>query len=207
MNETLSSLAGRVSPSVTKMIRMDHMHVLMQFHKLTPDTSDSVRQAAIRSILAALEIHAEAEEEVFYAECRAVGVQAPALERAQPEHDEMRRLIERVRGQADQPQQQMDTLCELMNAVMHHVADEETQLLPAAEKRISAERLSELGAKMTARKLELAKPRAGELAADMARAAPAKTALMAVGALVAGTLLVGGLRGRAGRHDRYARNA
>jgi hypothetical protein len=73
---------------------------------------------------------------------------------------------------------------ELMRYVMRHVADEETMLLPDAE-RVLGDRLDELGARMMRRRMELAAPRAGEIAVNTARAFP--------GALVAmaGVLLVG----------------
>lgn len=72
-------------------------------------------------------------------------------------------------------------------------------MLPAAERFLGRERLADLGARMTARRLELAKPRAVELALDTVRGTPAKTALVAVGALVAGTVLM-----KAMRRDRAA---
>ena len=195
----MNHLMSRMSPSATRMIRMDHTHVLSQFHKLTPDTGETVRGAIVRSICAALEIHAQLEEELFYPALRAAGVQSSTLEKSVPEHEQMRRLIGRLRGEQPQAAQQ-DTLNELMNIVMHHVADEETQLLPAAERFLGPERLSELGAQMTERRLALAKPRAAELAGDIALAAPAKTALMAVGALLAGSMLVRALLGRRHAH-------
>jgi hypothetical protein len=198
----MNPIASTMSPSATKMIRMDHAHVMAQFHKIEPDTGDAVRGAVVRSICAALEIHAQLEEEIFYPALREVGVNAPALDKSVPEHDEMRRLIERVRALDGQRAAQDDAVNELINGVLHHVADEETQLLPAAERFLGTERLTELGARMTERRLELARPRAGELALDLARAAPAKTAAMAVGALVAGTILVKALR----RGNRYARS-
>lgn len=195
-NSTTRSLVRKFSPGATTMIRMDHAHVMAQFHKIRPGLAEIQCQAIVRSICAALEIHAQIEEEIFYPAVRDSGVTAPALERSVPEHDEMRRLIERVRSLEGQAQAQNDALNELINGVLHHVADEETQILPAAERFLGEQRLAELGARMTERRLELAKPRAGELAMDMARAAPAKTALMAIGALVAGTMLVRALGGR-----------
>jgi hemerythrin superfamily protein len=194
----MNSIVSKMSPSATNMIRMDHMHVVAQFHKLTPDTTETVRSGALRSICAALEIHAQLEEELFYPALRECNIDSAALSKSLPEHEEMRRLIATVRSLEGQRGAQDDALNQLMNAVLHHVADEETQLLPEAEKRLGKERLSELGARMTKRRLELARPRAGELALDAARAAPAKTALVAAGALVAGTMLVNTLR--RGRH-------
>lgn len=202
----MNPIIEKMSPSAIRMIRMDHTHVMAQFHKITPDANEGLRAAAIRSMCAALEIHAQLEEELFYPALReqgidTLGIDASMVEKSVPEHDEMRRLIERVRSRDGQRDAQDDALNELMQAVMHHMADEETQLLPAAERMLGSERLADLGARMTRRRLELAGPRAGELAVDLARAAPAKTAMMTVGALVAGTLLVSTLR-RA-RHARF----
>ena len=87
-----------------------------------------------------------------------------------------------------------EALHALMNAVLHHMADEETEVLPAAERLLGKRRLAELGAEMTARRLQWARPHAAELALDRARAAPGTAALVTMGALVAGSLLVSGLR-------------
>lgn len=102
----------------------------------------------------------------------------------------MRRLIERVRSPQGQPEAAKEALYGLMNAVVHHVADEATLLLPAAEPCLGEERLADLGARMKARHLERARPRAAELATDLVRASPARTALTAVGALVAAAVQV-----------------
>jgi iron-sulfur cluster repair protein YtfE (RIC family) len=191
---TMNTLSRKLSPSAVRMIRMDHTHVLTQFHKLAPDTSAAVRGAILRSICAELEIHAQLEEEIFYPALSEADVLPANLAKSLPEHDEMRRLIARVRSETARIPQD-DALNALMNAVMHHVADEETQLLPAAERLLRPDRLAELGAQMTARRIELARPRAAELAKDMAMAAPGKTALMAVGAVVAGSMLMRAIRG------------
>jgi iron-sulfur cluster repair protein YtfE (RIC family) len=191
---TMNSLTRNLSPSAARMIRIDHTHVLTQFHKLTPDTTEPVRGAIVRSICAELEIHAQLEEEIFYPALRAADVMSDTLGKSVPEHDEMRRLIGRLRSESTRLAQD-DALNALMNAVMHHLADEETQLLPAAERLLGAQRMADLGAQMTSRRIELAKPRAAELVKDTAMAAPGKTALMAVGAVVAGSMLVRAMRG------------
>jgi hypothetical protein len=67
---------------------------------------------------------------------------------------------------------------ELMRAVIHHVADEETMLLTHAE-TILGGRLSELGAQMAKRRLELTAP----------RAVSGRPFLMLAGALLAGVWL------------------
>jgi hypothetical protein len=47
---------------------------------------------------------------------------------------------------------------------------------------------------MTVRKLELSRPRAAELATDMSAASPVQATLLAVGALVAGSMFLSSLR-------------
>jgi hypothetical protein len=192
----MNAVLSKMSPSITRMIRGDHSMVLSQFHKLGPTMSAMVREAVVRNICSALEIHAQLEEEIFYPALLEAGVQSPALDKSVPEHDEMRRLIERVRALDERPSEQLAAINDLMRAVLHHVADEETRLLPAAEDAFDAQRLSELGAAMTQRRLQLSGPRVVGMASDLALAAPAKTGLVTVGMLVAGTLLVNRLRHR-----------
>jgi hypothetical protein len=73
-----------------------------------------------------------------------------------------------------------------MKDVMHHVADEETTLLPDAE-RLIPDRLGELGMQMTKRRLQLMAPHAGEMAMNTARTFPTSSMLVAAGAVLAGT--------------------
>ncbi len=103
--------------------------------------------------------------------CARVVTDPVVIDKSVPEHDEMRRLIARLREMTPGDAEYDRTFMELMRDVMHHVADEETVLLPAAE-RMLADELGELGAKMTKRRLELSAPRAGEIAGNtLARAA------------------------------------
>jgi hypothetical protein len=74
-----------------------------------------------------------------------------------------------------------ELVMELMRDVIHHVADEETVLLPEAERLLGKDRLSELGVQMTKRRLELVKPKAGKIAANTAIGFSGSTAAMVLG--------------------------
>ena len=180
-----------LAPSATRLIRMDHSHVLALFRQVQPGTSPGTRRALVRSACLALEIHAQLEEELFYPALRALGPDLETVEKSPGEHDAMRRLIARLDGMAPTDAGYDAAVLELMRDVLHHVADEETTLLPAAE-RLLPERLGELGARMLRRRLELSLPRAGELAWHGLRA-PAQTAFAATVGLLA---LGGGPLGR-----------
>ena len=178
-----SSMLQKMSPSITNMIRMDHTHVVAAFHQFQADTPARVKKGLADNICLALEVHAQLEEEIFYPALREVSPDE-ALQKAQPEHDEMRRLIAQLRALQPGEPAFDSTLLELMQCVLHHVADEETQLLPKAE-RLLAGQLNEMGARMTKRRLQLIGPRSGELAGSMARSLSSGTILAAAGALAA----------------------
>lgn len=181
MNQFLSKL----SPSITNMIRMDHTHVLATFHQYEVDTPPKTKQALAKTVCLALEIHAQLEEEIFYPAMRAAQSDNAVLDKSVPEHDEMRTLIARLRTLDPTDPEHDRVFMSLMRAVMHHVADEETTLLPQAELGL-ADRLNELGAQMTKRRLELSAPHAGEIASNTVRTMPASSMALAAGALLMG---------------------
>jgi iron-sulfur cluster repair protein YtfE (RIC family) len=179
------------------MIRMDHSHVMTTFHQYEPDVSARVKKGLADQICVALEIHAQLEEEIFYPALRSVA-DTEFVRKSVPEHDEMRRLINQLRKLQPVDSGFDEALYQLMNAVMHHVADEETMLLPAAE-RVLADQLGELGAQMTKRRLQIAAPRGGEIAGSMARSFGSGTFVAGAGALLACSYLLSRPRTRRAR--------
>ena len=178
---------SKLSPSITDMIRFDHSHVLVTFHQYTTTSKTSVKKALAETICDALEIHATLEEEIFYPVLRRLNGSEPVIQKSEPEHDEMRRMIAELRA-AKAVDSEFDTLVhDLMRDVMHHVADEETVLLPEAERLLGKERLNELGAAMTRRRLELIKPKAGKIAKNTAVGFSGSTTAIVVG--LAGALV------------------
>ena len=162
----MPSLSRKLSPTVTDMIRFDHSHVLITFHQFAADRSPRVRKALADTICNALEIHAMLEEEIFYPAMTGLEADEVVLEKSEPEHDEMRRIIGLLRQTDPVLPRHAELVTELMRDVMHHVADEETVLLPRAERCLSAQQLRELGAAMTRRRMQLLSPQAGKIAVD-----------------------------------------
>jgi hemerythrin superfamily protein len=181
----MKTLMQRLAPGATDMIRADHARVLTVFHRYHLDSRPAARKAIAETICLALEIHARMEEEVFYPAMREAG--STLLDKFVPEHEEMRSLIAQLRG-LDPASELFDaTFMELMRAVIHHVADEETAMLPHAES-VLAPRLKEIGAQMAKRRLQLAAPQAGAMVRRSATASPVN-AMMAAAALIAGIVL------------------
>jgi hemerythrin superfamily protein len=199
-NIMMNSIKNTLSPSITNMIRMDHTSVLETFHQYEIDTSPQIKKALVNTACLALEIHAQLEEEIFYPAMRNVAADTPIVEKSIPEHQEMRSLISQLRAMEPTDPTYDQTFLQLMRDVMHHVADEETTLLPDAE-RLLASRLGELGAEMTKRRLQLTAPRAGEIAVNTMRGFPASSMLVAAGAVLAGTYFA--KRAFSGQHMRH----
>ena len=182
----MATVLARIAPDATDMIRADHARVLTTFHRYKCDAAAATKRSLVATLCLALEVHAQLEEEIFYPAM--ASVDSALVGRFIPEHDRMRSLIGTLRS-ADAADPQYDAqVMELMREVMHHVADEETGLLPQAE-RVLGERLGELGARMMKRRLALMAPHAGELTRHKARAMPKTNLLLAAGGLIAGLLL------------------
>ncbi|MET3441544.1 hemerythrin superfamily protein [Variovorax paradoxus] len=195
----MKNFVSRIFPTATNMIRLDHTHVLSTFHQYKASAPSRVKKGLVNTICTALEIHAQLEEEIFYPEMRTIDDER--ITKAIDEHSEMRRLIGLLRAMEPEAIDYDETLSALMRDVMHHVADEETILLPAAEKHL-ADKLGDLGAQMTKRRLQLAGPRTGEIALDMGRAASGNTAAIAMVGLAAAGLLLARRSGHLRWHAR-----
>jgi hemerythrin superfamily protein len=177
----MNAIMSKLTPSATDMIRADHSRVLGTFHRYDMQAAPSFKQGLVSGICLSLEIHAQIEEEIFYPAMRE---HSELVGQLVPQHNEMRRLIATLR-EMDPGDAQFDrTFMELMRDVIHHVADEETILLPIAETVLEA-RLSELGGQMIKRRFQLTGPRAGEMARHTARAMPKGTIVAAAGVLLA----------------------
>jgi hypothetical protein len=192
----MSSLLSQLSPSITNLIRLDHTHVLSAFHQYEVGSSARLKKGLADQVCLAIEIHTQLEEEIFYPALRVVA-DDEMLRKSTPEHDEMRGLISRLRNMPVDDPVYDTTFFELMRHLMHHVADEETLLLPAAE-RLIPDQLSELGSRMNKRRLELAGRRTPELASSLARSLSPGGLLAAGSAMLSGAHLLSRNRHGAG---------
>jgi hemerythrin superfamily protein len=95
-----------------------------------------------------LEVHAQAEEEVFYPALRAV---SQLVEHARQEHNEVRRLIGDAEGREPSSQDFTAKVAELKKAVQEHVAEEEGQMFRDAE-NLGRDQLEALGRQLAERK-------------------------------------------------------
>ena len=183
----MNAVLDKLAPHATNMIRLDHTHVLANFHQYRTTSKPRIKQGLVNTICLALEVHAALEEEIFYPALREVS-DNETLRKSVPEHNEMKRLIAQLRVMEPTEPHYDQTFMELMRDVLHHVADEETILLPEAE-RLLHDELGQIGMRMTRRRLALLAPKGGELALNMARATPTTWYAIFAGVLACGLWL------------------
>jgi len=92
----------------------------------------------------------------------------------------MRTLIASLRAMPHESVGYEDSFHELMREVLHHVADEETIILPLAEELLP-DQLGELGVRMMKRRAQLLRPHVREIAVSSMRAFPLLCAAVAAG--------------------------
>ena len=139
------------SDAVT-LIMSDH-RVMEGLFKLLKDPSQD-RAALVEEVYARLKAHSEAEEQHVY----------PALAKADPsekedvhhgteEHHEAEEMCAKLRGMQPGTPEFESTLDEFIEAVTHHVEEEETEILPDLARTFDRAKLEELGRKFEERRL------------------------------------------------------
>lgn len=160
-----------LSPPVTSMIRFDHAQVTAAYHRYHPGLSPARKRGIAGFIAVMLEVHAQLEEELFYPAFETIAPDTTLVSKSYREHQDLREAIDKLRATDAGDARHDELLAELMREVLHHVADEESTLLPAAE-RLMPERLRELGARMTERRVQLLAVRGGTLFSAACSALP-----------------------------------
>jgi hemerythrin superfamily protein len=126
------------------LIKNDHRLMERLFEQLKAGAGD--RQALLVEVAARLAAHSHAEEMKVY----------PALAQAQPEehgevehgaeeHHEAEQMLHLVMAMEPDAPEFESGLAQFVDAVLHHVQEEESELLPALEQAVDAAKLEELG--------------------------------------------------------------
>jgi hemerythrin superfamily protein len=140
-----------------ELIKSDHRTVeqlFQRYRSLNGQTRQ--KQSIIQEVCHELTLHAQLEEEIFYpAVERQLGKEGASLvEEARKEHDAMKRAISQLKASRFTGPECDQVFQEMMKGVQHHVQEEETELLPQAQRRLGTES-ERLGTQMQQRKQEL----------------------------------------------------
>jgi hemerythrin superfamily protein len=131
-----------------EMLEADHRKVRELFQQYETIRDLGAQQQIAEQIFVELETHAQLEEMVFYPafEEAADAEGKQLVGEARREHEQVKTLIAELRS-LDDDEQFDDQFRELMDAVEHHVQEEETEMFPMAEELLE-ERTEELAEEM-----------------------------------------------------------
>jgi hemerythrin superfamily protein len=146
----------RVSLDAIALLKADHRQVEQWFKAFEKTRSVTRKQRLADQICAALTIHTTIEEEIFYPAFIAATRDKPLHHEAIIEHDGAKNLIRAIKASSPGDDYFDARVKVLSEQIKHHVKEEEQRGGMFAEARDSAMDLAELGARMKARKKELA---------------------------------------------------
>jgi hemerythrin superfamily protein len=136
---------------VVDLITQDHRELQRMFEELKSDPSKRKALAPVMSTL--LFAHSRAEEAEVYPAARAAGGEED-VEHSQEEHLVADQLAERLTGLDPESDEFGEVLDELVEAVTHHLEEEEQDVLPHMRERMDADELTRLGDRFLAVRAE-----------------------------------------------------
>jgi hemerythrin superfamily protein len=134
----------------TDLLKKQHKNVKALFKKVDKTEDGRQRRQLMDEIANELKIHTKIEEEIFYPAVREIGTEKAEemIDEAFEEHhvvDLVLAELPKVDPEDERFAAKMTVLSEL---VEHHADEEEEEMFPMAEKKLGAEELKALGARM-----------------------------------------------------------
>ena len=142
---------------VITLLKKDHKMVKNLFEEFNNLKSSKVQKKVdiIAQIKEALTVHAQVEEELVYPAFRENRSMKEQVSEALEEHHVTKTLLTELdvlQPDDERYDAKVKVLCEYL---MHHVKEEEKEMFPEAQKRLSSKRLAALGEEVEARRNKL----------------------------------------------------
>jgi hypothetical protein len=134
-----------------QLLKDDHKKVQDLFKRFEKSEDTKAKHQIATEAILELEVHAKIEEEIFYPMVREeVGLEE-VMDEADEEHHVAKVLMDELMEMVPDDQHFDAKFTVLAENVVHHIKEEETEMLPKAQK-IGKERLEEIGERMFERK-------------------------------------------------------
>ena len=149
-----SSSSSRAGKDAIALLKADHKEVKAMVEQFKKSRSESKQAQLAEQICAALEVHSEIEEEIFYPAAReALKKNGDLIDEAEVEHTSVKELIAKVKGGSPGDAKWEAEVKVLGEYVNHHVKEEEGEIFPKVRK--TSLDLKAIGEQLAERKAEL----------------------------------------------------
>ena len=149
-----------MAQDAVELVKSDHRKVEQLFREFEEagDRAYKTKQQLVEQITRELEVHAAIEEETYYpaVEAKARKDGKELIAEAVEEHHVIKVLLGELGSMSSEDEAFDAKVTVLMENVLHHVEEEESELLPQSEKILGTDELTRLGEQMAARKRQLA---------------------------------------------------
>jgi hypothetical protein len=150
--EALLAAGKKLPPEATSLLMQDHAEVRAMFRQHEAEEDQDTKAMLARKICAALTVHAQIEEEIFYPEAGAALEDDELVSEAVDEHGEMKEQIARIVEELAAEKSITRPVKRLMQLVEHHVAEEEAEMFP--DMRQTVVDLYDIGSRLAAQRAE-----------------------------------------------------
>lgn len=135
------------------LLKQDHNNVDNLFSEFQQSDSAERRRKIVDTVIEQLSVHASVEEQIFYPALRERAEEADAdVLEALEEHHVTKAALAELEKMSPHHERFEPKMTVLIEAVRHHVEEEESQLFEWANKAFSNQELEELGEQMEAAK-------------------------------------------------------
>ena len=140
--------------NVIQLLTSDHEKISSLFNRIEEAEGFKAKRDLFMLVKAELEIHAQAEEEIFYPAFEGKAGFEELLENSYEDHQEVKDLLADLL-EDNQIEDFQDNLDELIACVEDHVEEEEDVFFPRAKSSLDQTELSQLAERITALKERL----------------------------------------------------
>lgn len=132
------------------LLRQDHQKVRTGLKKImeSGDGAEKTRQSLFEELHHDLEVHTAFEEDVFYPTFRDDKNDEQARDEVKDalnEHDEAKTMLAKMADMDKTSPEFIEHCRTLLEALEHHISDEEDEIFPQAREAVSAEEAEDMG--------------------------------------------------------------
>jgi hemerythrin superfamily protein len=135
-----------------EILKQDHQKVKGLFQAATKATDQTKRKDLFNQIDTELEIHAHIEETVFYPAIEDLEELKDMVAEALEEHQEAKKLLDELEQLGAESHDFGSKLQQLIEAVEHHVQEEEGEMFPKIRELFDEDELEQLGKELESAK-------------------------------------------------------
>jgi len=150
-----AAMAKKKSQDILELILADHREVENLFSKLEKAKNPEQLYSLFNQLYKAVNLHARAEELVFYPSLREFEDTDDIIEEAEAEHEEAAAMLEEMKALNPDSEEFPERIAELKEALMHHLHEEESEVFEIIRESMDEQELSELGQEFQQAKTKL----------------------------------------------------